>query len=737
MSDSARSPIIRVALPVPLRRGFDYLAPAGYVGDLESGVRILVPFGKSRRRVGIMLGKTPQPEISRERLKQASAVIDDEPLFPDQHMKLLRWASDYYQHPIGEVLFGAVPGALRLGRPARQKLDHVWRLTAAGAEQHRGAARLGSRQQALLLLLQRFTEGIAERELSARHAIGRGTLKSLQLRGWVEPVSGPPPGATKLAHGEKIRMNPEQAGAAECIAAGLGHYQPFLLNGVTGSGKTEVYLSLINRVVHAGRQALILVPEIGLTPQLVDRIRGKIEAKVVVLHSSLSESEKLESWLQARDGQAGVLLGTRSAIWTPLKKPGIFIIDEEHDPSYKQQEGFRYSARDVAIVRARDAGVPVVLGSATPSIESLYNVRSGKYTELRLPQRAGNAAAPQIRIVDLRRQKLIGAVSEVLLEAIERQLTERRQVLLFLNRRGYAPVIMCHACGWTATCRRCNVPLTLHKHGNLLLCHHCALRSAPRQRCPECGEAELLEIGHGTERLAETLAEHFPAARILRIDRDSTRRRGAMSKMVESIQTGDADILIGTQMLAKGHDFPHLTLVGIVDADRGLFSADFRAGERMAQLIVQVSGRAGRARHPGIVMIQTHHPEHSILQSLITQGYDGFAEATLKERRETQLPPFSYLALLRAEHFRPEAPRRFLEAARALLERDLKSLQLFGPVPAPMERRAGRFRYQLLVQSSGRAELNSQLQPWVREVETMPGARKVRWSLDVDPLDLM
>ncbi|MBI2992771.1 MAG: primosomal protein N' [Gammaproteobacteria bacterium] len=732
----ARPVILRVALPVPLRRGFEYFAPPAMTRPPGPGTRIHVPFGKSRWRIGIVLGNSMRSELPSGRLKTAGAIIDDEPLFSADHFRLLLWASEYYQHPIGEVLFGALPGALRKGKTVELKSDRVWRLSRAGQSQADGGTRLGPKQAALLSLLQQSADGILEGEMRLHHEIGRATLKSLQAKGRIESAPAPGPVEAPRPVSAQVALNAAQARAAGQIAAELGRFQPFLLNGVTGSGKTEVYLNLINTVAGSGSQALVLVPEIGLTPQLVERIRARIGSRVALMHSSLSESERLASWLQARAGQADVLLGTRSAVWTPLRKPGIFIIDEEHDSSFKQQDGFRYSARDVAIMRARDAGVPIVLGSATPSMESLHNARTGKYTELRLPQRAGDALPPEIRIVDLRHQRLDGAISLPLIQAIDRELAARRQVLIFLNRRGYSPVILCHACGWMATCKRCNVPLTWHKRADRFLCHHCALQSRLPLRCPECGAGELLEVGHGTERLAETLSRRFPEARVLRIDRDSTRRKGVMNRMVESIATGDADILIGTQMLAKGHDFPNLTLVGIVDADRGLYSTDYRSGERMAQLFMQVSGRAGRAEHRGTVMIQTHHPDHPLLRSLIEHGYGGFADAVLRERRDAQLPPYSYLALLRAEHYRPETPQRFLDAARGMLEQRAGGLQIFGPVPAPMEKRAGRHRFQLLVQGNSRAALHKALRSWTQELEDIPGARQVRWSLDVDPVDL-
>jgi len=724
--------IVEVALPVPLRRGFDYLLDP-QADPPEPGMRVRVPFGR-RGSVGIVLGRSAESRLPPGKLRKVAAVLDERPLFGERHLALLRWAADYYQHPIGEVVFGAIPVKLRQGAPATPPpAPTAWKITPEGLR-HLESIRRAPRREAVLRRLSRSPDGIADDALGAED-LRRPMLETLRKLGWVERIEMAAAPMPVAGHG--ISLNAGQADAVTAVAAAFGRFQAFVLNGVTGSGKTEVYLELAARAVTAGLQALLMVPEIGLTPQLIERVHRRLPGGVAVLHSGLPESERLAAWLRARAGEAAVILGTRSAVWTPLPRPGIIIVDEEHDASYKQQEGLRYSARDVAVVRARDAGVPIVLGSATPALESLHNVRGGRYTELRLPRRAGAATPPEIRIVDLRGQEMHGALSRPLLQAIGSELHARHQVLLFLNRRGYSPVIMCHACGWSATCPRCGVPFTFHKQKNRMLCHHCGTGSAPERGCPECGGAELLQVGHGTERLAETLAAQFPEARLLRVDRDSTRRRGAMERMVKAINAGEADILIGTQMLAKGHHFPKLTLVGIIDADGGLFSADFRAGERMAQLFVQVSGRAGREEHAGRVLIQTHHPEHPLLRALIRGGYESFAAAALEERREAELPPFTSLALLRAEHVAAEAPIRFLEEARDLLGDARHGIQAFGPVPAPMERKAGRYRFQLLVQAGSRAELGKVLRTWARALEDVPSGRRVRWSLDVDPQDML
>ena len=531
-------------------------------------------------------------------------------------------------------------------------------------------------------------------------------------------------------------LNTQQIQAIDAITANTEEHGVHLLQGVTGSGKTEVYIEAVKRVIAQNRQALILVPEIGLTTQFIDRLRQRLPVDIRVQHSALSETERLRNWQAAKNGAAPVIIGTRSAIWTPLKSPGLYVVDEEHDPSYKQDSGFRYSARDIAIVRGKFDGVPVVLGSATPSLETLKNVKTRKYTQQNLPARASGAKSPEIHVINLRNETLSGAVSKTLLNEISSTLDRNNQALLFLNRRGYAPVILCHSCGWYAECSRCSAKMTFHKDKRCLICHHCDSRRGLPTECPDCSQDELIEVGHGTQRLDRTLAEHFPGASILRIDRDSTRRKGSMEKMIREITTGDADILIGTQMLAKGHHFPRLTLVGIIDADAGLLSTDFRASERMAQLIVQVSGRAGREDRPGAVFIQTHFPGHPLLQTLVTRGYGGFAGLLLSERRNAHLPPYAHLALLGAEATSRETAEKFLREARDHLN-ETSALNIFGPVAAPIEKRRGRYRSQLLIQSGNRNTLRRALTPWCRSLESMPGAKRTRWFLDIDPQDML
>lgn len=727
--------VLKIALPVPLRRQFDYLLNESLRKvPLKPGLRVTVPFGKSRLQTGLLLGTSSESDIEPEKLKQIIGLIDEEPLFDKSHLRLLEWAGSYYHYPLGEILFSTMPGPLRRGKPAVKKTRYTWKLTGEGRQLDTGDMKRAPRQAELVQLLKSRSRNELYELL--KDSKWRSALKALQEKKLIEKVELEHEPVRGSVEHNNITLNADQQSAVDLVLKNRGRTGNFLLNGITGSGKTEVYIEIIKNIIAAGKQALILVPEIGLTPQLIQRLQSSIDSSMVVLHSSLSDGERLQAWLEARDGTASIVLGTRSAVWTPLKDPGVFIIDEEHDLSYKQQDGFRYSARDVAVMRAKLNNVPVVLGSATPSMESLHNADCGKFISLTLSSRAGAAQHPSIGIIDMRAKKMTGALSSTLVEAITEELQNRRQSLLFLNQRGFSPVIMCHNCGWIAKCKRCDRQMTYHKLQNKYSCHHCNSQARLAVVCPDCGSDELLQIGQGTERLEETLSEIFPNARILRIDRDSTRKKGSMKKMIDAINAGDADILIGTQMLAKGHHFPNLILVGIIDSDRGLFSSDFRASERMVQLFLQVSGRAGRVDKKGKVLIQTHHPQHPLIQSMLHSDYNEFSGIILNERREANLPPFSYLAVLRAEDYRLEAVDKFLTDARDLLTPNDTGLEVHGPLPAILEKRAGRLRYQLIIQSNNRNRLIKTLGPWSRALESLHSAGRVRWSLDVDPQDM-
>ncbi len=730
--------LLRVAVPVPLRRLFDYLPPPdGRADRLRPGVRVQVPFG-SGRRCGVLVELTRESDTPRSRLKAALEVLDEEPLFAAPDLEFLRWAADYYQHPLGEVLAAVLPGRLRQGRV----LPHLglpgWRLTPAGREQDPAGLARAPRQAALLTRLRQRPQGMSREALEQEGLASPSALRALQEKGWIERrLLEPAPQPPAAGAGAAPDLNPEQREALQAVADRLDRFAPILLEGVTGSGKTEVYLGAAERALAEGRQVLVLVPEIGLTPQLVSRFERRLRAPLALLHSGLSDGDRERAWQLARSGGARVVIGTRSAVFTPLPALGLVIVDEEHDLSLKQQDGFRYSARDLAVVRARRRQCPVLLGSATPSLESLRNALDGRYLHCRLTRRAGAATAPRMDLLDIRSVRLEAGVSPALLRLVEETLAAGDQVLLFLNRRGYAPILTCFDCGWVARCRRCDAHMTLHQGNRRLWCHHCGSQRPLERTCPDCGGDQLRPLGQGTERLEEMLKARFPDSGLVRIDRDSTQRRGSMERLLAGIRAGRHRLLVGTQMLAKGHHFPDVTLVGILDVDQGLFGADFRAGERMAQMVTQVAGRAGRAAKPGRVVIQTRHPDHPLMQSLVRQGYDAFARAALAERRAAGLPPYSYQVLLRTESVRPEEPAGFLEQALELARRHAPAgVEFWGPVPAPMERRAGRYRAHLLLQADRRRSLQRLLTRWLPEVAEAKLARRVRWSVDVDPQEM-
>lgn len=722
---------------MPLRRLFDYFTPPGVeAATLVRGVRVRVPFGR-RRQVGILVEVAARSAVPTAKIKPALEVIDRAPVFDSQLLEFLLWAADYYHHPLGEVLAAALPVALRDGAAAQQ-VDERWQLTPAGRDEAIGI--LGGRAPRQRALIERLAQGMtASIELENLGPRWRETLRQVVARGWVESIEAPP--TIKDLSAAIVTPGPDltdaQTSVLRTLAAASGKFAASLLHGVTGSGKTEVYLRLTQELLRANRQVLVLVPEIGLTPQLVGRFSERFAAPLAILHSSLSEGERLTAWRRARSGEAGIVIGTRSAVFAPLARPGAIIVDEEHDGSYKQQEGFRYSARDLAVVRAQRLGIPVILGSATPSLESLENVRAGRYTRLSLPERPGAARHPRVAVVDLRRHAAYEGLATPTLDSITRHLQAGGQVLVYLNRRGYAPTLFCPGCGWITPCQACDARLTVHLRSQLLRCHHCGAQQPMPLACPQCGH-EVKPVGQGTERVEDLLRDKFPDVEMARLDRDAVRRKGDLQSILGRVASGVARILVGTQMLTKGHHFPDVTLVVIVNADQGLFSADFRASERLAQTIVQVAGRAGRASRPGEVLVQTEFPEHPLLKSLLDSGYDGFAAAALEERAAAEWPPFSRLALLRADAREASAAFEFLAAARdaADLEND-KSLQLFGPVAASMARRAGRHRAQLLAQSGSRAALHRLLARWVVALEALKPRHGLHWSLDVDPQDLM
>jgi primosomal protein N' (replication factor Y) len=689
--------------------------------------------------MGVLIAIKAKSDVSPQRLKRALQQLDAEPLLGPPDLRLLHWAANYYQHPLGDVIFHALPVTLRK-QASLSDIRHTGvRLTRLGRSVKPDSLRRAAKQRLLLQALTESPEGIERSILMERLSISQAVIRSLLEKGWIEHCQLPQAIHLGPPKTNPIELNTKQREAVDQVHRHLGEFKPFLLQGVTGSGKTEVYLRLIETVVARGQQALLLVPEIGLTPQLLQRFQKSMGAGVALLHSALANSERERVWQAIRRGQRPVLIGTRSAIFTPMPKLGLIIVDEEHDLSYKQQEGFRYSARDLALVRGQQSGCPVVLGSATPSLESLRNALEGRYTRLSLPHRVGNARIPPLMLLDIRSVHLDGGLSPALIKQLRQTLDAGEQALLFLNRRGYAPMLTCHACGWLTDCPRCDARMTHHRQLHLLWCHHCGHQRREPDHCPSCGSPDLRPVGQGTERVEEALRQHFPDTPLARIDRDSTSRKGSLEKLLARVSAGEFPFLLGTQMLAKGHHFPDVTLVAILDVDQGLFGADFRAAERMAQLVLQVAGRAGRAERPGKVLIQTRHPDHPLMQLLTKGGYEAFADEALDERRAAAFPPYTHQVLVRAESTKAEDPEHFLNLA-IKVGRELggsSSLEFWGPVPAPMARKAGKIRAHLLIQSLQRQPLHQWLANWVSAISRLPAARKVRWSVDVDPQEML
>lgn len=725
--------IIRVALPVPMSRLFDYqIAPA--LGAVQVGVRVKVPFA-NRQLIGIVVGVGVDSEIAPDKVKNVSAVLDSEPLLPAPIWELLHFAANYYHHPLGEVLAQGMPAALRKGDPASYQAVRQYQATEAGRLATASEFTRAPQQWRLLQALQERAYTPSELR---QQDFSPSALKTLQDKGLLEASEiHPSPKSWQYAVGEQgHQLNTEQAVAVAALhqASQVSTGSVWLLEGVTGSGKTEVYLQAMAPVLAKGKQVLVLVPEIGLTPQTVARFKNRFKVPIVALHSGLTDSERLHGWLSARDNQAAIIIGTRSAIFTPCPQLGLLVLDEEHDNSFKQQDGFRYNARDLAVKRAYDQGVPLVLGTATPSLETLANIEAKRYQHLQLTKRAGNANVARHKIIDLKQVRIKHGLSEPLVEHMKQHLEAGNQVLLFLNRRGFASALICHECGWVGQCARCEHPFTVHQQSRNLQCHHCgAERAIPRQ-CHSCGSPQLITQGLGTEQLEEALGTSLPDYPVLRIDRDSTRKKGQLAAHLESAESGEYPILIGTQMLAKGHHFPNVTLVALLDVDGALYSSDFRASERLGQLYTQVAGRAGRASKPGVVVLQTHHPEHPLLQELVQNGYHDFARSALAERRLAMLPPVACMALIRSEATQANDAQQLLQAMAECLQGH-SEVHVLGPMPAPMPRKAGRFRFQLLLHSAQRRALHQWLRERRAQLDSLPQARKARWSLDIDPQD--
>ena len=722
--------IVRVALDIPLSTLFDYSLAENMA--VVEGQRVVVPFGR-KQVVAVVMECLVESTLALARIKAVQQVLTDVPPLPSDMLKLLRFCSDYYQHPLGMSVLSALPVRLRSSEPVSSKRALTYALSERG--QALDLEQLPKRKLVQHRILEALQSGaLSANQVRALAPTAMTTLKSLLDSGWVEECEEASP-ATSYSFNNAHNLTSEQQHAVDTVNQAQG-YGCFLLHGITGSGKTEVYVHLMHQVLQRSGQVLLLVPEINLTPQLEHYFQSRFpDAELVSLHSGLNESERTQNWLRAQSGRARIVLGTRLAVFTPIPQLALIIVDEEHDASFKQQDGLRYSARDVANFRASQRGVPIVLGSATPSLESYFNAQSGRYTMLRLSQRANaQAQLPTVRCLNISNALLPEGISPPMLTALGERLLRKEQSLIFINRRGHSPVLMCTACGWMSDCPNCAGKLVLHLKDRRLRCHHCGHQQRVPHACPSCGNADLQPVGIGTQRVEATLQEHFPKARILRVDRDSTRNKGTWNAMRKQIQEDAVDILVGTQMLAKGHDFPNLTLVGVLNPDNALYSSDFRASEKLFAQLSQVAGRAGRAEKPGEVLVQTAFPEHPLFRALIAHDYETWARTMLSEREQAGFPPFVYQVLLRAEGKQQGEVFDFMHKARDAAKAQGTEVEIYGVVPAAMPRRANHFLAQLLVQSDTRKSMQQFLRAWKPQLDELP-AQKLRWSLDVDPLE--
>lgn len=733
-------PILKIALDVPLDRLFDYLSDGQ---NVQIGQRVLVPFGR-RSQIGIVMDLADSSEFAIEKLKPVSKVFSDEAPLDAETLRLIKFSADYYQYPFGQALLSALPARLRQIEPAVSRKQYAYQLTELGLTIK--IEQIPKRQLVTRRVLSALQTAdlLTEADLDAISSSARKAVKQMVIEGWAS--------SQQVQAGLRVMeipsviqpaLNADQAEAVERIVKESQSFKAWLLHGITGSGKTEVYIRLMQHILqNKDAQVLVLVPEINLTPQLEARFRSRLpDFTLVSLHSNLSESERLHHWQLAQSGAAKIVIGTRLSIFTPLPNLKLIIIDEEHDGSYKQQDSMRYHARDVALVRAKRLKIPVVLGSATPALESWYNAQSNqsqtnKYSLLSLRERAVTAAQlPHIECIDTTKVNLQHGLTPQLITALKLRLVRKEQSLLFINRRGYSPVLLCAACHWIAPCTRCSSRLVVHLGQRKLRCHHCGHEQRIPNQCPSCGDADLHPTGHGTQRLEQTLAQLLPTARIARVDRDSISRKNALVEILDKVHNNEIDILVGTQMLAKGHDFPNLTLVGVIDTDSALHSPDFRASERLFAQLMQVAGRAGRADKAGQVIIQTQFPGHVLFNALRSQNYVTYADAMLQEREQVQFPPYVFTALLRAEANEYSLVQQFLNHAFKLA-RDLDSkVMVYDPVRPQMERLKGMERGHVLMQSSQRPALQQLLKNMVYQLRGHSVANKVRWAVDVDPLE--
>ena len=739
--------VLRVAIPSPLRTHFDYLPPRGNLSQMASlmpGSRVIVPFGR-RQILGFILEHSNASNIELTRLKVITRTLDEKPTITPTLLKTLICASEYYQHPIGEVLLAAIPSELRSPR-LKSKQSYIWK-AQDNAKAYSDLQRK-PRQMALLDLIRTETTGMQAKDLKAQ-GFDYALLLKLESSGLLkrEPLLDPAdPSKFLMVKKEtvldaNVTLNSEQKAALKSINSSQNNFATFLLDGVTGSGKTEVYLEAISRQIKLGFQCLFLVPEIGLTPQTFDRFNKRFKCPIIMYHSNLSAKQKLMAWSQACDESPLIVIGTRSSVFLPMPSLSLIVIDEEHDSSYKQQDGFRYSARDFAVMRAHNESFTIILGSATPSLESLHNTIIGKSTRLQLTRPATEAPPNTTHIVDINSICLQEGFSKPVLDRISEHLLLQNQILIFINRRGFAPVLLCNACGWTSECDSCVSRMTVHSKPAKLRCHHCGTNRSIPTKCQNCSSTKLETFGLGTQKIEDFLTHRFPSIPKIRIDRDTTRGNFNLNQKLSEISSGRPCLLIGTQMLSKGHHFPNISLVVVLDADAGLFSSDFRGQEQMTQTLIQVSGRAGRGINSGEVIIQSRHPNHETLNLIASRSFKKLAQLQLLERQNTELPPFAHLCLLRGESKYLKDAYEFLNSILAL-SNNLKlankhDIVRIGPIQAPREKKAGRFRVHLILKSKTRALLQNHLKEVIALVFERGIPRKVRFHVDVDPIEML
>jgi len=727
-------PLAQIVLDNPLRKLFDYQIPNDLHTQLTPGCRVLVPFGR-RMLTGVFIGFTDNAQVPEHKLKQIKTVIDQAPLFNHEALQLIMWAAHYYHTALGCAVFTALPPALRKADTHGTLHESYISPLQADAEKLQRAPK----QKAIFTwLLEQQPHAVTQSELQQTFPKSRSAIQCLIEKGYIKnETRALPPQSQHPIDSHSLNLTPAQNSISQALLSRLNNFNPCLLEGVTGSGKTEIYFSLIEKVLQtAASQVLILVPEIGLTPQLQLRLQKHFSTEIGLLHSNITETTRYKTWLKISRGDIRVVLGTRLAVFTPMPQLKMIIVDEEHDPSFKQQEGFLYHARDVAIYRAKQNNIPIILGSATPSFESLHNVSTQKYHHLQLTERVFSDQLPSIHVSDMRAQSAGQILSRPLVDAMQRHLSQDKQVILFLNRRGYAPALYCHDCGWVAKCPRCDSNMTYHSTHNKLICHHCDYHMPKSSICGECQSSNVALLGHGTQRVEEMLEQAFPNYAHIRLDRDSTRHKGSMETILDDIHQHKYQIIIGTQILSKGHDFPDVTLVGVLDIDYGIYSHDFRAMERSAQLLMQVAGRAGRRNVRGEVFVQTHNPDHPLLTTLIQKDYTSFAQQALSSRKEYQLPPYVYHIILRARAGHPEAVQAFLIQAKNSAHTIFpKEIKIQGPIIPAMEKKAGQYRAFLLLTRTQRGQHTSLINAWIEHLSQQKNANRVYWSIDVDPIE--